>query len=201
MTRFLASVPGYVYAQCRNEIYVNLYAAGTADVKLDDGRTVKITQETRYPWDGSVKIKVEPDKPGPFTISLRIPGWACDEAVPGDLYKFMDKAKEPATIKVKTDGVTRVIPTLHTNEGYVPMAKSWQSGDEIELNLPMPVRRILANDKVADDAGKVALQRLAGVLRRVARRERRPRAQPPPTRRGRHISRVSTGLARRRGNP
>ena len=100
ITRFMASVPGYVYAQRGDELYVNLYAAGTADIKMDDGRTVKVTQETRYPWDGRVKIKVEPGKPGQFTINVRIPGWARDEVVPGDLYKFMDKGKEPAAINV-----------------------------------------------------------------------------------------------------
>ncbi len=154
ITRFLASVPGYVYAQRDGALYVNLYAGGVADVKMDDGRTIKITQETRYPWDGAVKIKVEPDKPGEFTVNVRIPGWARDEAVPSDLYKFMDKAKEPVTIKVNGGNVPSAL-----DKGYVGLKRSWKSGDVIELNLPMPVRRILANNKVADDVGKVALQR------------------------------------------
>jgi hypothetical protein len=154
ITRFMASVPGYVYAQQGDVLYVNLYAAGTADVKMDNGHTIKITQETRYPWDGKVKINVEPDKPGQFTINVRIPGWARDEAVPGDLYKFMDKANEPVTIKVNGVDVPVAI-----DKGYVSLKRAWNSGDLIELNLPMPVRRVLANDKVADDVGKVALQR------------------------------------------
>ncbi len=114
ITRFMASVPGYVYAQQGDVLYVNLYAGGTADVKMDDGRTIKITQETRYPWDGAVKIKLDPDKPGEFTVNVRIPGWARDEAVPSDLYKFMDKANEPVTIKVNGSNVP-----IALDKGYV----------------------------------------------------------------------------------
>src|SRR6202035_535692 len=62
ITRFVASMPGYVYAQRAREIYVNLFVASTADVKLDDGRTVKIAQETHYPWDGAVKMTITPDQ-------------------------------------------------------------------------------------------------------------------------------------------
>jgi hypothetical protein len=167
ITRFLASVPGYVYAQRGNAIYVNLYAGGTAEVKMDDGRTLKMTQETRYPWDGAVKIKVdsvsphpnplpkgEGTKAGDFIVNVRIPGWARNEAVPSDLYKFQDTMKEPASLKVNGENVP-----IELDKGYATLKRTWQNGDVIDLNLPMPVRRVLANDKVADDVGKVALQR------------------------------------------
>src|SRR5207302_3561055 len=90
ITRFMASVPGYIYAQQGDTLYVNLFAGGAADIKLDNGRSLKITQETRYPWNGDVKMTVTPDRPAKFTIAVRIPGWARNEAVPGDLYKFLD---------------------------------------------------------------------------------------------------------------
>src|SRR2546425_3593746 len=73
ITRFLASVPGYVYAQQGGKLYVNLFVAGTADVKMDSGRTLRLVQETRYPWDGSIKIMASPDRSGPFSLNLRIP--------------------------------------------------------------------------------------------------------------------------------
>ena len=66
MTRFLASVPGYVYAQQGDTLYVNLFVAGTAEVKMDGGRTVKLVQETRYPWDGAVRMTVSPASAGRF---------------------------------------------------------------------------------------------------------------------------------------
>ena len=196
ITRFMASVPGYVYAQQGDVLYVNLYAGGTADVKMDDGRTIKITQETRYPWDGAVKMKLDPDKPGEFTVNVRIPGWARDEAVPSDLYKFMDKANEPVTIKVNG----RNVP-IALDKGYVSLKRAWNSGDVIELNLPMPVRRVLANDKVADDAGKVALQRgpLVYCIEWPDVKDGQC-GQPPAPGRCRHISRVPRGPARRGGS-
>jgi DUF1680 family protein len=154
LTRFLASVPGYIYAQQGDTLYVNLFAAGTADIKMDNGRTLKVTQETRYPWDGAVKMTVAPDQSGKFTVNIRIPGWARDEAVPSDLYKFVDTVKGAVTLKV--NGKTVPIPL---NKGYVSLKRTWKKGDTIDLDLPMPVRRVVANDNVADDNGKVALQR------------------------------------------
>jgi uncharacterized protein len=154
ITRFLPSVPGYVYAQQGNTIYVNLYAGGTADIKLDDGRAVKLTQETRYPWDGAVKITVAPDKKSRFAIAIRIPGWARNESVPGNLYQFLDEVKEPVTLKVNGKS-----EPVKLNKGYVALNRSWKAGDVIELNLPMPVRRVVANKNVQADVGRVALQR------------------------------------------
>ncbi len=154
MTRFLASVPGYVYAQQGDTLYVNLYAAGTAEVKLDNGRNIKVTQETRYPWDGRVKLTVAPDKTADFTVNIRIPGWARNDAVPSDLYRYLAPAGAAPTLKVNDKSVP-----IELTKGYVGLRRSWRSGDVVELELPMPVRRVVANDKVTDDTGCVALER------------------------------------------
>ena len=114
----MASVPGYMYAQKGQELFVNLYAAGTADVTLQDGLKIKITQDTRYPWDGVVRLKVNvvrhnarPTMPGDetlrqntarFAMNLRVPGWARNEVVPGDLYRFLDPVKEAATVRINS---------------------------------------------------------------------------------------------------
>jgi uncharacterized protein len=154
MTRFLASVPGYVYAQQGATLYVNLFAASKAEIKMDNGRTVKMVQETRYPWDGAVKMTVHPDKSGQFTINVRIPGWARNEVVPSDLYRFQDNVNEPVTLKVNGKLVTPKV-----EKGYAILNRKWKSGDVIEMAMPTPVRRIVANDKVEADSGRVALQR------------------------------------------
>ena len=154
MTRFLASVPGYVYAQKGDALYVNLFAAGTAEITLDNGQALKLTQETRYPWDGLVKLTVAPAKSGSFAVNVRIPGWARNEAVPSDLYKFADQATEPVTLKLNGKN-----SPIKLEKGYVRLQRKWKTGDVVELNLPMPVRRVVANEKVADDLGRVALQR------------------------------------------
>jgi uncharacterized protein len=154
ITRFLASVPGYVYAQRGNQLYVNLFVASSAEVKMDNGRTVKMTQETRYPWEGSVKMTVKPDQAGKLAINVRIPGWARNEPVPSDLYKFADKVSDAAAVKVNGKAVP-----MQLTKGYVTLDREWKAGDTIELSLPMPVRRVVANNEVAADKGRVALQR------------------------------------------
>jgi hypothetical protein len=155
ITRFLPSLPGYFYARNKDGIFVNLFASGAADIKLDDGRTVKLTQETRYPWDGAVKITVAPERKSKFTIAVRIPGWARNEPVPGDLYHFLKGAsEEPVTLKVNGKNVP-----IKLARGYVRLSRSWKNGDVVELNLPMPVEQVLASQDVKADRSRIALQR------------------------------------------
>jgi uncharacterized protein len=153
MTRFMASLPGYVYAHEGSNLYVNLFVGSTAEVKMDGG-SVRLTQETRYPWEGAVKIAVDPQRARAFTIKVRIPGWARDEVVPGDLYRFLGAPPEPVTVKVNGRALSTTL-----DRGYLSLARRWQAGDRIELTLPMPIRRIAANDAVEADRGRVALQR------------------------------------------
>jgi DUF1680 family protein len=154
ITRFMASVPGYVYAERNDAIWVNLYVANTADIKLDNGRSVHMTQETRYPWDGAVKMTVAPDRAAALTIHVRIPGWARNEPVPSDLYRMAGRNDESVVLKVNGKAVPAAL-----DKGYVNLTRTWKKGDIIELAIPMPVRRVLANDHVAADRGRVAVQR------------------------------------------
>jgi uncharacterized protein len=154
ITRFLASAPGYVYGQQADTIYVNLFVGSQADIQLDGDRHVKLIQETKYPWDGRVKITVQPDQAGPFTIKVRVPGWARNEPVPSDLYHFADVSNDSPTLQVNGQSAA-----MDLEKGYATLTRSWQAGDAIELSLPMPVRRVLANDRVAADRGRVAIER------------------------------------------
>src|SRR5260370_18918083 len=123
----MASVPGYVYAQRGDAVWVNLYVASKADIKLDNGQTVKMTQEARYAWDGVVKMTVAPDRSGPLTVNVRIPGWARNEPVPTDLYRFADKITAAPSLKVNG----RVVP-MKLDKGYVALTRTWKKGDAIE---------------------------------------------------------------------
>ena len=154
ITRFLPSLPGYVYAQQRDTIYVNLFVGSTADIKLDNGRSVRIVQETRYPWDGAIKMTITPDRSSKLTVKVRIPGWARNEPVPSSLYSFVDKNDEPVVMKVNGKPAPIIV-----EKGYASVTRTWKRGETIELNLPMPVRRIQANEMVAADRGRIALQR------------------------------------------
>jgi DUF1680 family protein len=158
VTRFLPSVPGYVYAATDAAIFVNLFAAGRAEIVLGPGQRVALTQETDYPWDGAIRIRVDQvrrvGEVGTFTLNLRIPGWARNEPVPSDLYRFLDSVEAPVTLSVNGASTTVV-----TDHGYVGISRAWRAGDVIDLHLPMPVRRIVANEHVTADRGRVALQR------------------------------------------
>jgi DUF1680 family protein len=97
MTRFLPSVPGYVYAQNKNELFVNLFMGNSSDIKLTSGQ-VKVTQTTNYPWEGRVDIQLDPARSTAFVVNVRIPGWAQQKPIPSDLYKDMNTAKKPVMI-------------------------------------------------------------------------------------------------------
>ena len=153
ITRFVASVPGYMYANQGNDIFVNLYAQSKSQVKTANN-TVQLNQTTQYPWDGSVKIAVTPVKEGSFAIKLRIPGWANEQPVPTDLYKFNQKSGLNYEVWVNGKKIQAKLQS-----GYVVLSRAWKSGDVIELKLPMPVRRIQANSQVKDDEGKLAFER------------------------------------------
>ena len=90
-----------------------------------------------------------------FELCLRIPGWALGRPVPSDLYRVTDPAAALVTLKVNGqtfDAVPRA-------DGYVHLQRSWQAGDLVQLDLPMPIRRIEAHRDVKADQGKVALMR------------------------------------------
>jgi len=152
--RFIPAVPGYLYGQCGDIVYVNSFMAGTATFNTGH-QTVSLTQQTAYPWDGSVTITVAPAAEADFTIKLRIPGWARNQPSPGDLYRYAEPApNEPVRLQVNGQDAT---PDLE--HGYAVLKRTWHPGDVIHLSLPMPVRRVLSHDKVLADVGRVAIER------------------------------------------
>ena len=152
--RFIPVVPGYMYGHLGRELYVNSFLPGRAAVKTAF-QTVTLRQETNYPWSGAVKIIVNPAKTAEFTINVRIPGWARNQPSPGDLYRHADQTIKPP-IGLKVNGKAAAV---ELKRGYAQLKRTWSAGDTIALDLPMPVRRILAHDKVVNNAGRVALQR------------------------------------------
>lgn len=153
MVRFLPSLPGYIYAQKGNSIYVNLFIAGTANISLNN-KNVKITQVNNYPWSGALSLSVEPQSPARFNVLVRIPGWSRAKAIPSDLYSFENKAASNVVIKLNGR------PVKYTMQnGYAVINSQWKKGDKITLNLPMEVKEVIANKAVKVDSNKVALQR------------------------------------------
>jgi DUF1680 family protein len=153
VVRFLPSLPGYAYAAKGRRIYINLFAEGSATVELPEGQ-VSIDQKTRYPWEGKVSIAVRPGRPANFEVAVRIPGWAQERPVPSDLYRYAEATNRAPRLSVNGKPVP-----LTTTDGYVVLERLWRPGDKVELDLPMPVRRVFASDSVRTHRGLVALER------------------------------------------
>ncbi|MFB6341420.1 beta-L-arabinofuranosidase domain-containing protein [Saccharicrinis sp. FJH62] len=153
IARLLPSLPGYVYAKTNDAIYINLYMSNTAQIKLGD-EDVTISQETQYPWNGLVKMTINPENKARFALKLRIPGWARNEAIPGDLYTFMDGVNPEVTLNV--NGKDMKVKPEH---GYVTIDRKWTKGDVVSLNMPMEPREVKADENIKADADKMAIQR------------------------------------------
>jgi len=153
ITRFVPSIPGYIYAQRKSDVYVNLFVGSRVDLKVD-GERVVLRQKTDYPWDGRCEVVVETAGRRPFTLNLRIPGWARNEPVPGDLYRnARPTSSEPGLM---VNGIPVALPS---SRGFARVTRVWKKGDRVLLVLPMEICRIVAHERVEADRGRVALER------------------------------------------
>ncbi len=153
VVRFIPSLPGYVYAYQGSELYVNLYIGSQSSISMGEG-VVNITQETNYPWEGTVIITVDPEIQKEWTLCLRIPGWARGHPAPGDLYRYSDSIQTPVRITVngeETEG--------DLEDGYARIQRVWAADDRVELHIPMPVRRVACHESVECNRGRIALER------------------------------------------
>jgi uncharacterized protein len=153
ISRFLPSVPGYVYATKGDALYVNLFIAGEAKVELG-GKAITVRMDTRYPWDGGVKLTVVETAAGTFALNIRIPGWARNEPVPTGLYRYAGGGAATVSIRVNGKPVA-----LDMDKGYARIRRVWKKGDRVEVVFPMEARRVVAHPSVKDDEGFVAVER------------------------------------------
>ena len=153
VARILTSVPGYFYAASNDKVYVNLFAQGTGKLKAG-GTDLEIVQTTEYPWKGDVRIEVKPAREADFTLCVRVPGWAMNRPVPSDLYAYTEEAAGAPALKLNGEPVE-----FKVEKGYALVSRTWKAGDFVELSLPMPVRRVAANEAVEEDRGRVAVER------------------------------------------
>ena len=146
--RMLASLGGYFYAVRGDNLFVNLYASGEGTATVA-GNPVKLEQVTRYPWDGAVTVRVQPERPADFTLNLRIPGWVRGQPLPSDLYTYDDPAPADWSLRVNGKPFAAAMKS-----GFAAIARRWQAGDTVALDLPMPVRRVAGNPKIAASADR-----------------------------------------------
>jgi len=139
VSRLVASIGGYFYSVGKSTLAVHLYGGATGHVTVV-GVKVKITETSDYPWDGKIKIKIDPEKDAKFALKLRIPAWG--------------QKKAKAALNGKSIAVSKGL-----EKGYLTINRAWAKGDVVTLDIPMEARRIYANPAVRADVGKVALAR------------------------------------------
>ncbi len=145
-------MPGLIYAQARDTVYVNLYAGSEATI-APGTRELKLTWETDYPRNGKVRLTVDPAQAATFTLKLRIPGWARDEVLPGGPFTSANKLDARPSFRIDGQAV-EVAPA----DGYLTLTRGWKPGAVVELDFPMQVREVTANAEVAEDRGKLSLE-------------------------------------------
>jgi hypothetical protein len=155
LVRFLATMPGYVYAQDqRDSIFVNLYVSSKASFRLKSGE-IALDVESEMPWGGKSALTVTAAQPTHASIKLRIPGWARNRPVPGSLYSYADSSSTATSLSVNGTRVSATPDRL----GYVALDRVWKGGDRIEIEFPFEVRRVVADKRVRDDHGRTAIER------------------------------------------
>ena len=155
LVRFLASMPGYIYAQdARGGIYVNLYVSGGARFTIGD-REIAIAVDSEMPWGGTSKLTIAAKQAVTGAMRLRIPGWARGVPAPGALYSYEDRT--PGPIRVSVNGIAG--DARPDQLGYVTLDRSWQNGDVVEVQFPFAIRKVIADGRVKETRGKVAIER------------------------------------------
>ncbi len=152
LIRFIPSIPSLVYATHKDSLFVNLYMSNQSRLTVN-GTIAEVIQETEYPKNGTIRITINPEKKKKFTVKCRIPGWVQNKPFPGNLYQYIVENSDEVQLKINGEGINPMM-----QNGYVEITKKWEKGDQIELILPMEIRKVIADEKVIEDQNKVALE-------------------------------------------
>ena len=177
--RFIPSLPGYVYAVKDRDVYVNLFLSNSSTLNVE-GKKVSLTQTTDYPYDDSIRIKIDKNRCGEFTLKVRIPGWVDGTPVPSDLYTYTIKGEGGLKYQINmgingtksgmcggSDIRTRGYAHAGKNnadiqitpDGYLNITRKWKKGDEVTICFEMQPRVVQAHENVEADRGLVAIER------------------------------------------
>jgi uncharacterized protein len=151
--RLVSSLGNYIYGKSADGIWVNLFVNSNTRMPIGTD-SVSLYTETNYPWEGKIRIKIDPDAGKKFKVHVRVPGWARGEASPGALYRYIQYKPVPAEFKVNEKKIETVM-----EDGYAVIEREWKKGDQISFSFPMDPLRIVAMDSLRNDADKMALQR------------------------------------------
>jgi len=155
LVRFLATMPGYIYAQDkRDAVYVNLYVTSRATFKVARA-DLSLAVESDMPWGGRSVVTVTSSEPTRASIKLRVPGWARNQPTPGSLYAYADALNKPTVFAIND----KTVPLAPDRFGYVTVDRVWRTGDSITIEFPMLARKVVADTRVKENRGRVAIER------------------------------------------
>ncbi|HEU4859014.1 MAG TPA: beta-L-arabinofuranosidase domain-containing protein, partial [Chitinophagaceae bacterium] len=155
IARLIASLGDYIYAKSDNAIYVNLFVGSNTIIPLKNGN-VGVRMETDYPWEGKMKLMIDPVKKSKFKIFVRVPGWSKLEPAPGSLYKYKTENNDSFDPEIKLNSKT-IDYKFH--EGYVVIESEWKKGDVLEASLPYEIKIIEARNELKQNTNRIAIQR------------------------------------------
>lgn len=153
IARLIPQVSGMMYAYTEEDIYVAFYAGSSTEIPLPGG-TVGLSQSTGYPFDEYIQLTLNPEKAQTFSLKLRIPTWAGEQFVPGELYDYVQPASKQWSVKV--NGAAQDVPL---ENGFASIRREWKPGDVVELHLPMPARFNRSLEAVEANRNRVAVTR------------------------------------------
>jgi DUF1680 family protein len=153
IARLVASLGNYIYAKSDDAIYVNLFVGSNTDLQIG-GNKVSVKMETNYPWEGKVKLMIDPVKSSKFSLYLRVPGWAQGQTSTNDLYDLADFGS--AVIYLKVNGKDEA---LRIENGYLIINREWKKGDVVMYELPMQTNKVIAREELKQDKNRIAIQR------------------------------------------
>ncbi len=153
ISRLIASLGDYIYARSDDAIWVNLFVGSNTTVPIKNGM-ITVQQETNYPWDGTVNLRISPERKTKYKLKIRIPGWAQGKPVPGDTYRYLSSDVTAFQLMLNGKPVPYVV-----QDGYAVIDREWKKNDAVTLVLPMEIKKVTAADKVKENTSRVALER------------------------------------------
>ncbi len=156
IARLVTSVGNYIYGKSADGIWVNLFVG--SDTKIKIGNTdIAVQTETNYPWEGKIRLRINPAKKAKFKLYIRIPDWVLSTAESQQLYPALDKNRTPdftVTLNEQMKGTEGEVVN-----GYLVINREWAPGDVVDLDLPFYIKKITAIDTVKADRSRIALRR------------------------------------------
>jgi len=140
----------YSISPARDTLFVNHFVASEGIIQNVAGSSLRMEQQTEYPWNGDVAILLHPEPATEFALKIRVPNRGASAL-------YTPKPDRKDRIAVELNG--KQVQNVEVIDGYATLRREWKPGDRVDISLPMDIQRIYADERVEANRGHVALQR------------------------------------------